>query len=169
MKRHTFSPLRPPRVFGGITAVALIVVMSAPARAGGWGGIEPLKSRRADVERVLGKPLESSPGEGGALRFKVNGGLVTVAFIDERFAAAHKLSNKLVGTVRQIVLQHERASDTPESLGITTNKEFKREDNRDVSIFRNARDGVAYTFIGGRLRTSYFTPSTAQLRQASRG
>lgn len=150
------------------SALAAFAVSSAlpAARAASWSGIEPLKSRRADVERVLGKPVEDRPGQTGTLRFKVAGGTVTVAFIDARFVAAHKLSPALEGTVRQIVLQHESSSESPESLKLANNGSFEREDRGQVSVFRNTRDGLAYTFIGGRLRTTYYTAASAQLARS---
>ncbi|PYS45696.1 MAG: hypothetical protein DMF68_21500, partial [Acidobacteria bacterium] len=50
-----------------VSSFALLVVLSQSASAMGWKGIEPLKSRRADVERILGKPLVDQPGEEGTL------------------------------------------------------------------------------------------------------
>ena len=147
----------------------LLLLLSWPLRAGTWSGIEPLTSRRADVERVLGKPVENKPGETGTLRFKVAGGTVTVVFVDARFVAAHKLAPELVGTVRQIVLQHENAPDTPESLKLTDNKDFVRDTHSNAVVYRNQRDGVAYTFIEGRLRTTNFTASAEQVKRAQRG
>jgi len=153
-------------VFGS-ALVAFVVSSALPsARAAAWSGIEPLKSRRADVERVLGKPIEDKPGQTGTLKFKVAGGTVTVAFIDARFVVAHKLAPSLEGTVRQIVLQHEGSSESPESLKLAGNGSFERETRGEVSVFRNSRDGLAYTFIGGRLRTTYYTAAAAQLAKS---
>lgn len=147
--------------------VAFVVSSASPtARAAAWNGIEPLKSRRADVERVLGKPVEDKPGQTGTLRFKVAGGAVMVAFIDARFVAAHKLSPALEGTVRQVVLQHESSSETPESMKLANNGSFEREARGEVMVFRNTRDGLAYTFVGGRLRTTYYTAASSQLARS---
>ncbi|HLL74525.1 MAG TPA: hypothetical protein VK421_04620 [Pyrinomonadaceae bacterium] len=147
--------------------VAFAVAPFVPsAVAAGWNGIEPLKSRRADVERVLGKPIEDKPGQTGTLKFKVAGGTATVAFIDARFVAAHKLSPSLEGTVRQIVLQHESSSATPESMNLTKGGGFEREARGEVAVFRNTREGLAYTFIGNRLRTTYYIAPAAQLARS---
>src|SRR5918998_1534981 len=89
---------------------------SAVALAVDWNGIELMKSRRADVERILGKPRQAQPGQGGTLHFQVLGGKVTVAFVDARFVATKKLHPELEGTVLQIILQHENSSETPESM-----------------------------------------------------
>ena len=164
MKKSLFGRRRS---FVGVAVVASLLAAFAPsARAAGWSGIEPLKSRRADVERVLGKPVEDRPGQTGTLKFKVAGGTVTVAFIDARFVAAHKLSPALEGTVRQIALQHESSSETPETMKLANNGSFEREDRGGVSVFRNTRDGLAYTFVGGRLRTTYYTAASAQLAKS---
>jgi len=143
-----------------------LVALSPAARAEAWNGIEPLKSRRADVERVLGKPLEDKPGQTGTLSFKVAGGSVKVVFVDARFVSAHRLDPSLEGTVRQLVLQHENANDTPETLKLTSNSAFIRESRANVTTFRNQRDGVGYTFIDGRLRTTNYTAPAAQLARA---
>ena len=153
-------------VFG--SALAAFVVSSAlpAARAASWSGIEPLKSRRADVERVLGKPIEDRPGQTGTLKFRVAGGTVTVAFIDARFVARHKLAPSLEGTVRQIALQHESSSETPESMNLAKSGGLEREERGQVMAFRNAREGLAYTFVAGRLRTTYYTAASAQLARS---
>jgi len=160
------------RAFAAAAALApLLVVFAIPsalpaAQAASWSGIEPLKSRRADVERVLGKPVEDRPGQAGTLKFKVAGGTVTVAFIDARFVAAHKLSPSLEGTVRQIALQHESSSETPETMRLVNNSSFERESRGEVTVFRNPREGLAYTFVGGRLRTTHYTAAAAQLARS---
>ncbi|MCA1615726.1 MAG: hypothetical protein LC800_16820 [Acidobacteria bacterium] len=161
------KPFKIFRKLGGACALAAaLTVFSVPARAAAWGGIEPLKSRRADVQRLLGKPLEEKPGQTGTLRFKVAGGSATVVFIDARFVSAHKLDPALEGTVRQIALQHENSSDTPESLKLTSDGAFVRESRGNVTTFRNQRDGVHYTFIDGRLRTTNYTAASALLARA---
>jgi hypothetical protein len=169
MNKILSSRLRALVAAGAFTSALLVFAISSPlpaARAASWSGIEPLKSRRADVERVLGKPAEDRPGQTGTLRFKVAGGTVTVAFIDARYVAAHKLARELEGTVRQIVLQHESSSETPESMKLVKNGSFEREDRGQVTVFRNSREGLAYTFIGGRLRTSYYNAPSAQLARS---
>ena len=69
------------------------------------------------MERALGKPLDEVPGQTGTLRFKVAGGTVKVSFVTAKFIAAKKLLPELEGTVLQVVLQHERPTDTPQALG----------------------------------------------------
>jgi hypothetical protein len=134
-----------------------------------WNGIEPMKSRRADVERILGKPVESQRGDDATLHFKVNGGTVTIAFVNAHFVASKKLNRELEGTVLEIVLQHDNSSDTPETLNITSNSKFERQETQGGTIFRNQRDGIVYTFFNGRLKTTRYTPSASDLGRARKG
>jgi hypothetical protein len=170
MRKQSYSGSHARRVVAVcVASFAAFLILSHDASAASWNGIEPLKSRRDDVERILGQPTTNQPGDGGTLHFKVAGGIATVVFVDARFVAAKKLSTKLEGTVRQIVLQHENSSDTAESMGLTSNKAFTREDGRsDVTKFSNLKEGIVYTFIGGKLKTSYFTPSTDQWTRAQK-
>src|SRR5205085_918585 len=92
------------------------------ARGATWHGLEPLKSHRDDVEREFGKAGEALPG--GALRFKVAGGTVTVTFVSAKFVQTKKLAADYEGTVLEVVLQHDNATDTPDSLGLTKNADF---------------------------------------------
>jgi hypothetical protein len=157
------------RVTATIIVVFAALVITSSVKAATWSGIEPLKSRRADVEGVLGKPLKDQPGAEGTLHFKVAGGIVTVVFVDARFVAAKKLAPEVEGTVRQIVLQHENSSETPESLTIAGNSNFERTEGQGTVVYRNLKDGIVYTFIGGRLKTTYYTPSSEQWTRAHAG
>ncbi len=92
-----------------------------------------------------------------------------MVFVDARFVTTKRLSKDLEGTVRQIVLQHENSSDTPESMGLAEKSDFKREEGQSGVIkFSNLKEGIVYTFINGRLKTSYFTPSTEQWSKAQK-
>lgn len=153
----------------GFAAFAVLLTFAQVATATSWNNIEPLKSRRADVERALGRPLREQVGEEGTLQFKVNGGTVTVAFVSARFVANKKLSRDLEGTVLQIILQHDKSNDTPESLGLPEKRGFVREERQGAIIYNNQREGIIYTFYDGRLKTTRFTPSAEQLGKARRG
>jgi hypothetical protein len=151
-----------------VAVVALVASSAWRVRAEAWGGVVPLKSRRADVERALGKPAEDTPGETGTLRYKVQGGMITVAFVNARFVEAHKLAPELEGTVLQLVLQHDASNDTPETMKLTDKSEFEHDAHGNAEIFRNQRDGIAYTFIDGKLKTTYYTASAEELKRAQR-
>ena len=152
-------------------AILILSILSWASFAGNvsaasWNGLEPFKSRRDDVVKALGKPIgESSEG---ALRFGVSGGTVLVSFVSEKFVTNKRLRPELAGTVLEIVLQHEHSSDTPESMNLLNNKDFVRDEIRNASIFRSNKSGIVYTFVDGKLKTTRFTFSEAQLARMRR-
>ena len=75
---------------------------------------------------------------------------------------------ELEGTVLQIILQHESSSDIPDSMGLLKNRDFTREEAKDALIFRNLKEGVAYTFLTGKLKTTRYTFSENQIGRARR-
>ena len=156
--RRNFTP----RLSLCALSLALLLMLPPAANAASWNGIEPFKSRRADVERALGKPLSEKMGEGDTLRFRVAGGTATVAFVTRRFVETKKLASNLEGTVLQIILQHDNASDTPETLKLTTDKNFEREQRGASTLFGNTREGVFYMFVNNRLKTTRYTITTEQ-------
>ncbi len=153
-----------------LVVAALLLNISAPtAQARSWKGIEPLKSRRTDVERTLGAPVRETPTE-GALHFDVMGGRVTVFLVTAQFVASKKLRPEAEGIVLQIVLQHERATETPASLEVEKDKDFEREAKGEVVVYRNLKDGISYTFVGGRLQTTrYSAPAEALAKLFKKG
>ncbi|MDQ3817839.1 MAG: hypothetical protein M3362_09125 [Acidobacteriota bacterium] len=152
-----------------VASFALLFIMSQSAFAMGWNGIEPMKSRRADVERILGRPLADQPGQEGTLHFKVNGGVVTISFVTARLVANKKLNPDYEGTVLEIVLQHDKSSDTPETLTISGNSKFDRKGAKGGEVYSNLKDGIIYTFVEGRLTTTRFTPAATQWARARKG
>lgn len=144
-------------------AVICAMLLADGARAAVWNQIVPLKSRRADVERVLGKPIEEKPGQTGTLRFNVMGGMVTVSFVTAKFVQTKKIAPELEGTVLQVVLQHDRAQDTPETLGLVKNSAFQHEEKEGVINYRNLKEGIAYTFVNGKLKTTWYSPAAEEL------
>ena len=149
-----------------IVALFALIISSASVSAASWNGIEPLKTRRDEVIKKLGAPV--SENSDGVLRFKVMGGSVQVSFVNGQFAAKKKLRSELVGTVLEIILQHEHSSDTPESLKLAENHSFVKDESKGTTIFRNMKDGLIYTFIDGSLRTTRYTFADGQLTKARR-
>jgi hypothetical protein len=152
---------------GRAAAIALaFAFLSGNVQAAPWNGLEPFKSNRADVLKILGQPIGESPD--GVLRFSVMGGTAQVSFVNEKFVAAKKLRTELVGTVLEIVLQHEHSSDTPESMKLAENHAFTRDTTQASTIFRNVKQGIIYTFLQGTLRSTRYTFSDDQLAKARR-
>src|SRR4030095_16121027 len=127
------------RVFRATLGILFVFSIAANARAASWNGIEPFKTSRAEVLKILGQPIGESPD--GVLRFGVMGGSAQVSFVNEKFVAAKKLRGELVGTVLEIVLQHEHSSDTPESLKLLENRAFTRDASQASTIFRTVTQG----------------------------
>jgi hypothetical protein len=144
----------------------MCVGLATNVNAAAWNGIEPLKSRRDDVVKILGQPISESTD--GVMRFNVSGGSVQVSFVNEKFVATKKLRPELAGTVLEIVLQHEHSSDTPESMNLLKNRDFIHDEVRNISTFRNTKVGLVYTFIGGSLKTTRYTFADTQLGRARR-
>jgi len=145
-------------------AVIALALYSSAVRAGSWQGLEPFKSRRADVLQALRTPL--SHPFGGPLTFKILGGTASVSFVDENFVRTKKLRPEIAGTVLQIILQHESSSDSPDSMGLLKNRDFTREEAKDALIFRNLKEGIVYTFLNGKLKTTRYTFSENQISRA---
>jgi hypothetical protein len=146
-------------VLCGASSVVLV-------KAASWNSIEPFKSRRPDVLQILGQPINESSA--GVLRFNVAGGTVLVSFVDQKFVTIKKLRPEVADTVLEIVLQHEHSSDTPESMHLLNNRDFSRDDVQNASIFRNTKEGIIYTFFDGKLRSTRYTFSEAQISHARR-
>lgn len=128
-----------------------LFVSGQPTRAADWHSIEPLKSRRADVERELGQPLLEEIAS-GALNFKVAGGIVTVSFVTPKFIQTKKLSPDLEGTVLLIVLRHDNSTDTPESLDLGKKSNFTREEKMALPSITTARTASPIPSSTGDLR-----------------
>src|SRR5437879_4654238 len=88
-------------------AAATFIFTASPVRASSWQGIEPFKSRRDDVLKILGTPISES--QSGPLTFKVMGGTASISFVDQNFVRTKRLRPELEGTVLQIILQHENS------------------------------------------------------------
>jgi hypothetical protein len=145
-------------------AIMALGFCESTVRAASWQGLEPFKSRRSDVLQALGKPV--SDPFGGPLTFQILGGTASVSFVDANFVRTKKLQPELEGTVLQIILQHERSSDTPDSMGLLKNRGFTREEAKDALIFRNLKEGIVYTFLNGKLKTTRYTFSENQISRA---
>ncbi|HVF57548.1 MAG TPA: hypothetical protein VM934_15440 [Pyrinomonadaceae bacterium] len=171
MSNSNFSRTHGRRVNSFVFAVAFVamLILAQSTEAATWKGIEPFNSRRVDVERVLGAPVEDRMAENGTLHFNVSGGMVTIFFVTPKFVAAKKLSQNLEGTVLQVILQHEHAADTPESLKLVKNSDYERQSRQEVDVYTNAKEGIIYTFLGGKLKTTRFSYSANQLARIQQG
>ncbi len=169
MKNTKFSRAKLRGAALALAAVASMLFASGAARAASWKGLEPFVSRRADVEKALGAPVADRMAEDGSLKFNVSGGTVTVFFVTAKFVATKHLAPKLEGTVLQIVLSHDNASDTPQSLNLVNNKGYKLTSHDSVEVYMDEKEGISYTFVGGHLKTTRYAYSEQQLARIQRG
>lgn len=139
-------------------AFSLAAATASNASAASWKGIEPLVSRRADVLRVLGHPASENAAN-ASMRFTTREGEVTVFLVTRDFAAQKGWGPAYEGSVVQIILQHEKAKDTPKSLGLEGNRQFTREARGDSVFYRNRKEGIIRIFRGGTLATTIYAPN----------
>ena len=144
-------------------AFAVLMLASQETRAATWKGLEPFVSKRADVERVLGKPTADRLATDGTLRFDLPDGAVTVSFVTAKFIAARKLTPALEGTVLQIVVQHAASTATPESLKLVKHPDYEVVASGPTQVYTNPKDGIYLSFVGGRLKTTRYSYSAEQL------
>ena len=152
-----------------LAAAAYVLLSSAQTRSATWKGLEPFVSNRADVERVLGAAAADRMAEDATLEFNVSGGKVTVFFVTPKFIAAKKLPERYLGTVLQIVLQHDRATDTPESMDLVRNKAYEHRHDKGVDVYLEPKEGIAYTFVDSRLKTTRYTYSSQRFAKIQQG
>lgn len=142
-----------------IAGIALALAAGSSAADGaGWKGIEPLQSRRADVIRVLGKPIDENAA-GTSMRFATREGEATVFLVTREFAGEKRWDPAVEGTVVQIILQHENSKKTPKALGLEGNNRFERQVRGDSVFYRNRKDGIIHIFKDGKLATTIYAPA----------
>ena len=170
MRNTVLSRAHARNVAFSLAALAAVLFTTAgAARAATWKGLEPFVSKRAEVEQALGAPVADRFAQDGTLEFRVDGGRVTIFFVTPKFVASKRLPAHYEGTVLQIVLQHESAQDTPESMNLVTNKSFKREGRGGVEKFSDDKEGIFYTFVESRLKTTRYSYSMDRLSRIQQG
>ena len=145
-----------------VLVMAFVVLMLAAqqeAQAATWKGLEPLVSKRADVERVLGPPTADRLAKDGTLQFEAPEGAVTVFFVTPKFIAARKLPPRLEGTVLLILVRYTSSRETPGSMKLPANQDFERQVSGPTEIYTNPKDGIYHTFVESRLMTTRYSYS----------
>jgi hypothetical protein len=140
-------------------AFAGLMLGSQEVQGATWKGLEPLVSKRADVERVLGPPTADRLAKDGTLQFAAPEGAVTVFFVTPKFIAARKLPPRVEGTVLLILVQHKSSTVTPGSMRLPANQDFERQVSGPKEIYSNPKDGIYHTFLESRLDTTRYSYS----------
>jgi hypothetical protein len=143
----------------GIAVILAVAFAASAARAASWRGIDPLNSRRADVMRILGKPASENAAD-SSMRFSTPEGVATVSFVTQDFGALKGWDPALVGTVVQILLQHENSKETAKSLGLEGNRKLDREERGELVFYRDRKEGIIRIFNkNGKLATTIYAPA----------
>ena len=140
-------------------ACAALMLGSQDAQGATWKGLEPLVSKRTDVERVLGPPTADRLAKDGTLQFAAPEGTATVFFVTPKFITARKLPPRLEGTVLLILVQHTSSTQTPGSMRLPANLDFERQVSGPTEIYANPKDGIYHTFVESRLKTTRYSYS----------
>lgn len=140
-------------------AFAGLMLGSQEAQGATWKGLEPLVSRRADVERVLGPPTADRLAKDGTLQFAAPEGAATIFFVTPKFIAARKLPPRVEGTVLLILVQYTSSTATPGSMRLPANQDFERQVSGPKEIYTNPKDGIYHTFLASRLNTTRYSYS----------
>lgn len=144
-------------------ALGALLLVPQNARAATWKGIEPFVSKRADVERILGRPTEDRLAKDGTLHFQQAEGPVTVFFVTPKFIASRKLPPRLEGTVLLILVQHTSSRETPGSMKLRANLDFQVQTSGPTEVYTNPKDGIYHTFLDSRLKTTRYSFSDEQI------
>jgi hypothetical protein len=133
----------------------LILIMSGTGRAQQWRKIVPLRSTRADVERLLG-PKEKSYGVVYELK---NGAL----FIEYSSGPCRKDRDGGWNVPDDVVVSYSfSATNKPRFSTLRLNRsQFRRVvDTHTIGIiyYVNAKDGIMYEVQGGRVQSIEYYP-----------
>jgi len=130
-----------------VSSISLILVLNLMAHAKEWRGIIPLRSTRADVERLLGSPIDDPSNKGVFIRtYRTEEENVTILYSDGPLCNGYLLRGYRVpkDTVISIIV---RAAPFPFSdlkLGSSKFKETTGGHTPDYSYFTHEEEGVSY-------------------------
>ena len=125
-----------------IIGAAAFLIWAAPVFAKSWRGITPLRSTRADVERLLGAP---EPGSQGV--FKTPNEVVRVTYANIECDFGWKVKPN---TVVSLLVQPLTPTKLTELKLETTKYEKRRDLNlTNVYYYISAKDGINYTVDEG--------------------
>jgi hypothetical protein len=149
----------PMRIMAGF---ALLLALSLSARAESWRGITPLKSTRADVERLLGKPV---PGGLDFLAvYKLETGEVHVQYATGRLCRELDKCKCRVpdDTVIEVSVESKvKAKFSTLKIDKTVFDRFPLVENTSIMIYYNSEAGLAYSVSekGDQILSVQYGPS----------
>jgi hypothetical protein len=142
-----------PRVIA--ICLSIFALLSGVASGRGWRGIVPLRSTRADVERILGQPERSGP----ISVYRTRDGLVEVRY------AESPCKGRILGwnVPSETVLEFHFAPSKRESITIDLSRYVMAVGHVARPRYINLQDGIAYDLLPTRevYSVSYF-PAKSQ-------
>jgi len=125
--------------------LTILLTFSLNSRGESWRGITPLKSTRADVERLLGKPL---PGDMSSLAvYKLDVGEVHIRYAVSRLCGEPSRCECRVPDDTVIEISVEPQVKTKFSSFKIDRQAFDRfplVENTNITIYRNRQAGLVY-------------------------
>lgn len=138
-----------------IVACLLILTFDLTVSAKSWRGIVPLRSTRADVEKILGKPTASNHV------YKIGAGTVDVTYSQQRceHSAASGWGSWNVPSDTVINLSFD-ADFLVSDLKIRNLERYKlRTDNSLITEYRLLVEGIQYSVKGDRVVRITYGPT----------
>jgi hypothetical protein len=123
----------------------LLLTFSLNSQAECWQGITPLQSTRADVERLLGKPLPGEVSSSAVYRLEV--GEVHIRYAASRLCGEPDRCECRVpdDTVIDISVDSQvKAKFSSLNIDKRAFERFPLVENTNITIYRNAVAGVVY-------------------------
>jgi hypothetical protein len=140
-----------------VICFTIVSVLSGVARGRGWRGIVPLRSTRADVERILGRPERSGPTS----VYRTKEGIIEVRY------AESPCKGRVLGwnVPSETVLEFHIAPSKTESITVDLSSYVMAVGHVARPRYVNLQDGIAYDLLPGRevYSISYF-PAKSQNR-----
>lgn len=133
-----------PHIVGGL---ALILALSLVAQAKEWRGIVPLRSTRADVERLLGPSTDDPSNKGIYIRtYRTDEEVVSVLYSDTPLCNGYLLRGYRVPewTVIRITVRGAPFPFSELKLDSSKYKETSGGHTPDFSYFTDEDEGVTY-------------------------
>ena len=129
-----------------VLIAATLLLPVRESRAESWRGIIPLKSARADVERLLGKPLPGSLDSYAT--YKLEDGEATVRYSLRKLCSEVDRCECQVpdGTVIEIAVESNvKVKFRSVRIDVAAFDRFPLVENTGIMIYRNAKVGLIYT------------------------
>jgi hypothetical protein len=138
-----------------IAVCLLLLTFELTAAAKSWRGIVPLRSTRADVEKILGKPTASNHV------YKIGAGTVDVTYSQQRCESNAAAGWGSWNVPSDTVINLSFAADFLVSdLKIRNLEKYKlRTDNSVSTEYRLPVEGIQYSVKGGRVVRITYGPT----------